>query len=261
MQIKSKVDTILKALPLPTSELEPDGKFNIYKDFDLECTNIALEQNDHISVDIDGFPIARAYLYAPHWQIPDDRIILPASYYYQIDNPSGDGPRECCGTSNAILLNWITNGRLDEIARQKRIEQPESIYLDRLAEYGDTTDHNANTAALLSFGIDSYWSTSLRPVDYFEAIRKQIGMVLGLEYKRAGHIVFGVGFDINKRQLIIHDPNGAREGTTDYWISNSPEAGKFDEYSVDSFIKLWLPDGNGWGRIVTSIDGRPTGMD
>jgi hypothetical protein len=89
-------------------------------------------------------------------------------------------------------------------------------------------------------------------------------MVLGLDYKGPdqGHIVCGNGF-LFPFKIIVHDPNGAREGGTNSWISNLPEAGKYDEYQIDTFSRIWQvgADENsrvGWGRIVQAVDGVKT---
>jgi hypothetical protein len=258
MTITAKVSTILKARNLPSEQLEPHEKINILKGAILQVSKITPAPHQHLALELIESEFDRGFVYAPHWDYKPTKIVLPAKYYYQTDNPSGYGYRECNGTSNAIMLNYLLNGQLDATAAKNKIAQPESIYLDVLKRYGDTTDHNANTEALNQFGIDSYWSTSLTFDDYYLSIRNSIPMVLGLDYKTAGHIVCGVGFELRDK-IIVHDPFGAREGTTDYWLSNLPEAGKLDVYSIASMTKLWLVGGSGgWGRVVTRIDGIPT---
>lgn len=259
MTIQAKVSTILKSRLAGSQELLPTEKFNIYKGQALQIKSIAPAAHQHLAVELIDAPISRGYLYAPHWNYQEKEIILPASYYYQTDNPSGYGFRECCGTSNAMLANFLLNGELDSEAREKGIAQPESIYLKQLALYGDSTDHDANTRALRDFGIDSYWSTSLTLDDYYLSICSGIPVVMGLDYKGPdqGHIVCGVGFKLRDK-IVVHDPYGAREGTTDYWLSNLPEAGKFDEYQIGSIIRLWLIGGLGWGRVVTAVKGVAT---
>jgi len=258
MTITAKVSTILKSRNLPSELLEPHEKINVFKGEVLQVSKITPAPHQHLALELLNSPFKRGFVYAPHWDHKPTKIVLPVKYYYQTDNPSGYGYRECNGTANATMLNYLLNGQLDATAAKNKIAQPESIYLDVLKQYGDTTDHTANTEALNQFGIDSYWSTSLTFDDYYLSIRNSIPMVLGLDYKVAGHIVCGVGFELRDR-IIVHDPFGAREGTTDYWLSNLPEAGKFDVYSIESMTRLWLVGGSGgWGRVVTRIDGRPT---
>lgn len=264
MTIQAKVATILKARLAPSEKLTSAEKVNIEKGQALQVTKITPAKNDHLYVELINQPFNSGYIYVHHWNYQEERIILPATYYYQTDNPSGEGYRECCATSNAIMLNYVRNGWLDAQAKQKGITQPEAIYLDRLAHHGDTTNHDANTRALRDLGVDSYWSTSLTLEDLYIAIRNNIPSVVGLDYKGPdhGHIAVVVGFDIKKRTIVVHDPYGARLAGTDEWIVNekhASERGKFDVYSLDTFELLWFPDGSkGWGRIVTHVMGTPT---
>lgn len=264
MTIQAKVATILKARLVPSGQLQTGEKVNIYKGQALQIKKVTPAKNQHLYVEFVDPDLKAGYLYAPHWNYQEERIILPASYYYQTDNPSGEGYRECCGTSNAIMLNNSRNGWLDAQAKEKGRRQPESIYLDQLALHGDTTNHDANTRALRDLGVDSYWSTSLTLEDLYLSIRNGIVLVVGLDYKGPdhGHIVAVVGIDIKKRTVIVHDPYGAREGPSNSWIVNeinANERGKFDVYSLDTFEYLWFPEGSrGWGRIVTHIMGVPT---
>lgn len=261
MTIQAKVATVLKAKLVASEQLQAGEKINISKGQALQVKKVTPAKNQHLYVELIDHPLQSGYLYAPHWNYQEERIILPVSYYYQTDNPSGQGYRECCGTSNAIMLNSVRNGWLDAEAKKEGISQPESIYLAQLARHGDTTDHGANTRALDDLGVDSYWSTSLTLADLYLSIRNGIPLVAGLDYKGPdhGHIVTVVGMDVKQRTIIIHDPYGARLGPTDSWLSNLPEAGKFDIYSLDTFEELWFPDNSrGWGRIVTHVMGVPT---
>ena len=191
--------------------------------------------------------------------------VLDVPYYYQIDNPSGEGSRECCGTSNAAMLNFVTGNSLNKEAIRLGIDQPEQIYLDRLRDYGDTTDHGANTRCLSSFGVESQWYTNLTTNDFMKSIDCKIPMVLGLIYKRHGHVPLGIGYQLEARNkpwlAYINDPNGSRDGFSDNWLSNEPLAGKRDIYSQETFQAVWQGfSGNGWGRLVFKVNGIPTGL-
>lgn len=260
MTIQAKVDTILKAKLLPAEMLSAAQKKNIRKGEALQVSSVVPTKDQHLKLTLINHAWDVGYVYAPHWTYERETIILPSTYYYQTDNPSGQGYRECCGTSNAIMLNAVLNGWLDAEAASQGIEQPESIYLSVLAEEGDTTDHGANTRALRRFGIESYWATNLTFDFYYKSIQAGIPVVMGLLYKgpNHGHVVCGNGYKL-PNILYVHDPYGARERATDYWISNLPEAGKNDEYTIGTMSKLWLPEVNdGHGRVVVSIKGVDT---
>ena len=191
--------------------------------------------------------------------------MLDVSYYFQSDNPSGDGVRECCGTSNAMMLNFVTDNSLDKEAKRLGIEQPEQIYLDRLADYGDTTDHGANTRCLLSFGVESEWFTNLTTQDFMNSINHRIPLVMGLCYKNRGHVSLGVGYRLERVNepwiAYFNDPYGSRDEFRDSWLSNEPLAGKMDVYSKNTFEIVWQGfAGNGWGRLVSKVNGKSTGL-
>lgn len=186
--------------------------------------------------------------------------ILQATYYYQKDNLSGYGDRECCGTSNAALANTILNNQFDLEAERIGLSQPEQIYLDKLCDFGDTTDHDANTRCLRTFGIESAWFTNLRNEDFFKSIAAKIPMVLGFKYKEWGHIVLGIGHE-NESKIIVNDPFGSRRDSSDSWISTEPGAGRGDVYSINTFNELWEGNlGGGYGRVVYSVNGKATGL-
>jgi hypothetical protein len=149
---------------------------------------------------------------------------------------------------------------LTELSKGKRIE-PETVYLDVLSKYGDTTDHNANTRALKDFGIESYWATNLSFETLLKSLRSGIPLVMGLHYKAWGHIVTGTGYNFDRSAAIIHDPFGARAGDSDNWAATGGDSGKADIYSDRVLQSLWCSGQNdGWGRIVTSVLGTSTGL-
>ncbi len=85
-------------------------------------------------------------------------------------------------------------------------------------------------------------------------------VVLGLAYKSSGHMVLATGFDLNKEQILIHDPYGIRHGT-----SNSYEIGAngaYDPYSFGTLEQIWLDMGAeaGWGRVPVAVDNKKTGL-
>lgn len=261
MTVQAKVATILKTKLLGSAELASHEKENIYKGQALQVKKVTPATNQHLLLELVNHRFTQAYVYAPHWQYEQEQIDLPVTYYYQTDNPGGYGHRECNATCNAMLLNSLLNGWLDAEAATKGLSQPESIYLTELDKHGDTTDHNAQTQALRRFGIESYWSTELVLEDFYRSIRHGIPMVMGLDYKgpNHGHIVLGKGFNLQKRIIKVHDPYGARLGSSNQWISNLPEAGKDDEYGVGTMERLWFPNESlGWGRIVTHVRGVET---
>lgn len=194
-------------------------------------------------------------------------IKLDVQYFNQIDNDSnlfGDGSRQCCLTSNAMAANYLlkTHGleSLSERANRLNLSEAESAYGEILNQYGDSTDHGANTQALKAFGLESYFSTTLSVENLIYSLQKNIPIPLGLQYKSSGHIVCCVGVDTVNKFFWIHDPYGIRAGRADYYEAIGGQSGKYDKYSFEIMQDLWASQSDGWGRIFTAIGGKPTGL-
>lgn len=194
-------------------------------------------------------------------------IKLEVPYFNQIDNDTnlfGDGTRQCCLTSNAMAANFILADRglesLDQRAQRLGLNEPESAYGRILDKYGDTTDHGANTQALTELGLESYFSTSLSIENAIASLDKKLPMPIGLHYKSSGHIVCLVGYDSEREFFWVHDPYGIRAGIADYYEAIGGQSGKYDRYSFEIMENLWTARSDGWGRVFTSVGGKPTGL-
>lgn len=194
-------------------------------------------------------------------------IKLDTPYFNQTDNDIrffGDGSRQCCLTANAMAAEHLlkTHGleTLSKRATRLGLSEPESAYGQVLNDFGDTTDHTANTAALAELGLKSYFSTSLSIDNAIASLKKGIPMPMGLHYKASGHIVCAVGVDTDNDFFYIHDPYGVRAGLADYYHAIGGQSGKYDRYSFAIMYDLWASASDGWGRVFTSVGGKPTGL-
>jgi len=267
MTIQANVNTIFKKYPKDARSLTVADKLNIAIGQAFQIDKIIPDRDQHSRViftnSVQGWK--EAYIYQPHWTLPTNaNILLTVPYFSQLDNDSGQGGRECCGTSNAMMLNFLlAKARvpsLTEQAKGKGIE-PETIYFDVLSKYGDTTNHYANTQALREFGIESYWATNLSFKELLKSLKAGIPLVIGLHYKSWGHIVTAIGYRFDRNAAIVHDPYGARAGDSDTWAVIGGDSGKADIYSDRVLQSLWCSGrADGWGRIVTSVLGVPTGL-
>jgi hypothetical protein len=109
-------------------------------------------------------------------------------------------------------------------------------------------------------GIESYFSYSLSPKDVLTSLQQGIPVVVGFAYKGSGHICVIVGYDPANQDWLVHDPYGTRHGS-----SNSYDVGvggEYDRYSNAVMQQIFWDQGSeaGWGRIVTSVKGEPTGL-
>jgi hypothetical protein len=222
--------------------------------------------------------IQQVYGYDPHIQLegePDESkggrkrldttklIKLKVPYFRQLDNDSsvfGPGWRQCNVASNCMLADYLLQGKLSQLAKQKGYPEAESVYMRVVAKYGDTINHDAQTKALKELGIDSYFSRSISSQDVMLSLSYGIPVVAGFAYKSSGHICIIVGHDPVRRMFLVHDPYGIRYGASDSHEVNAWAA--FDVYSYGTMQRIFWDVGReaGWGRIVTSVNGHSTGL-
>jgi len=271
----AQADTFLKKSLLGSADLADSEKIFIKKDQAFFVTEYSPDRNQHLLLTLasplttkDGKTrIQKVYAYDPHIIIEGEdlnRLIkLPVKYSSQLDNDEaifGPGWRQCNTTSNAMLADYLLAGALTTMAKAQGFPEPESAYMRIVGKYGDTIDHDAQTWALRELGIVSYFSYSLSAKDILLSLKANIPVVVGLAYKSSGHICIIVGHDPAQKVWLVHDPYGTRHGA-----SNSYDigvGGAYDPYSYGVMQQiLWDSGGEaGWGRIVTSIKGKPTGL-
>ena len=271
----AQADTFLKKSLLGSADLADSEKIFIKKDQAFFVTEYSPDRNQHLLLTLasplttkDGKTrIQKVYAYDPHIIIEGEdlnRLIkLPVKYSSQLDNDEaifGPGWRQCNTTSNAMLADYLLAGALTTMAKAQGFPEPESVYMRIVGKYGDTIDHDAQTWALRELGIVSYFSYSLSAKDILLSLKANIPVVVGLAYKSSGHICIIVGHDPAQKVWLVHDPYGTRHGA-----SNSYDigvGGAYDPYSYGVMQQiLWDSGGEaGWGRIVTSIKGKPTGL-
>lgn len=285
-------NTFLKSEPIASQDLGKREKIFVPKGHEFYITRWAPDRNQHVFMELasplttrDGVTrIKNVYGYSPHIKIEGDStgsstgrsrpvgkldttkvIKLNVPYFQQNDNDArvaniGPGWRQCNTTSNCMLADYLLQGKLTQAAKRKGYPEPESVYMRIVAKYGDTTDHGAQTAALKEIGINSYFSRSISSKDVMLSLSYGIPVVVGFAYKSSGHICVVVGHDPFKRAYLVHDPYGIRYGTSSSYDVNAWAA--FDPYTYATMQGIYWDMGSeaGWGRIVTSVNGKPTGL-
>ncbi|KKJ01424.1 C39 family peptidase [Prochlorothrix hollandica] len=267
--------TFLKAKILGSDDLKDSEKIFLPQGHVFYVARCAPDRNQHLFLELaspftarDGqTKLQQVYGYDPHIKVEGEdenkQIKLPVKYCSQLDNdPSVFGPgwRQCNTTSNTMLADFLLDGALTQKAQQMGYPEPESVYMRIVSKYGDTTDHGAQTQALRSLGIESYFSYALSAKDILMSLEKEIPVVVGFAYKGSGHICIIVGYDPQKQDWLVHDPYGTRHGS-----SNSYDVGvggQYDRYTSAVMQAVFWDQGQeaGWGRIVTSVKGKPTGL-
>jgi len=283
---KALGNTFLKSEPIASTDLSNKEKIYLPEGHEFFIYRYAPDRNQHVFMELaspfttmDGTTkIQKVFAYDPHIEIEGEAtgpsggslpldttklIKLQVPYFQQNDNDAkvfGAGWRQCNTTSNCMLADYLLQGALTKAAKNKGYREPESVFMRIVAKYGDTIDHVAQTKALKEIGIDSYFSRSLSSKDVMLSLSYGIPVVAGVAYKSSGHVVVIVGHDPVKRRFLVHDPYGIRYGASDSYEIHA--WGAFDPYSYSTMQRIYWDMGHeaGWGRIVTSVNGKPTAL-
>ena len=271
----AEADTFLKKRLLGSTDLADSEKIFVKKGHEFFVTQYSPDRNQHLLMTLASpvlsmdkeTKLQEVYAYDPHIKVEGEDlnqpIKLPVKYCSQLDNdPSlfGAGWRQCNTTSNTMLADFLLAGELTQKAKSQGLPEPESVYMRVVKKYGDTIDNGAQTRALDEIGIKSYFSMSLSSKDLLMSLKLNIPVVAGFKYKSSGHICIIVGHDPVKKVWLVHDPYGTRHGASDGY--DVGVGGAYDPYSYDVMQQIFWDGGGeaGWGRIVTSVKGKPTGL-
>jgi hypothetical protein len=267
--------TVFKTSVIGSDELALSEKTSVIKGTVLMVTDYSPARNQHIWLQFD-MPLTAAdgttqlqegYAYEPHVKLEGEEvnqvIKLDVPYFSQLNNDSnvfGSGSRQCNTTANAMLADYLLEGELTRRAREQGLNEPESAYIPLVAKYGDTTDHGAQTEALRDLGVESYFSYTLSEKDLLASLRVKVPVVIGVAYRSSGHIIVVIGYDHGSQRWLMNDPYGIRYGASDSYEVGANGAG--DIYSQETMQRIYWDMGReaGWGRIVTSVRGQPTGL-
>jgi uncharacterized protein YvpB len=173
---------------------------------------------------------------------PTSPDVLEVPYYNQVDNYR-DAHRTCNSSSCAMCLEYFKPGTL-------RGSKGDDAYVQKVFQYGDTTDHSVQTKALAAYGIKSHFSYNLSFADLDRELAAGKPVVIGILHRgtltnpTGGHMVVVIG----KRgsDYIVNDPYGTLNDGYTSAVAN----GRQTVYSKTVLTKRWCPHGNdGWGRI------------
>jgi hypothetical protein len=187
--------------------------------------------------------------------------MLPVPYYSQRDASgaaSDQWYRMCNSSSNAMLAEFLIPKCLSESAAESDMGVDDFYLIQYVENFGDSTDHNAQTQALEALGIESEWCTDLTFEDIDASLEKGIPVVIAGYHKgsvwapEGGHVWIIIGKV--EGGYLCHDPWG-------YGFRYEDHNGEAVFYPKKPTLNnRWAIDGCGWGRIVTAIDGVPTGL-
>lgn len=171
-------------------------------------------------------------------------LVVP--YFYQLDNKSGQGNRECFSSSCAMVAAFYGKVKTDDeynLIRQK---------------FGDTTDSSAQLKALQSLGLKAKFITNGNLTLLENEIRNNRPVACGWLHhgtatKPTGGGHWGVVCGFTPTHLVLHDPFGEGNMASGGYVSNSSTAGKNIQYTKKNWLPRWEVDGRstGWAILVS----------
>jgi hypothetical protein len=168
--------------------------------------------------------------------------VLDVPYFYQNDNKSGTGYRECFSSSCAMLAAFYGKVKTDD--QYNLVRQ----------HYGDTTDLGAQIGALTKLGLTPKFKSNGTAKDIERCIDAGTPVAVGWLHKGpvtrpsgGGHWSVVIGY--TPTHFIFHDPNGEASLVSGGYVANS--GGKAVAYSRKNWLPRWEVDGPGTGWLLT----------
>jgi len=175
-------------------------------------------------------------------------IQLAVPYLSQNDSVTGQGSRMCFSTTCAMAAAFLKPGCL------RGSGQPDDQYFALVQRHGDTTDGNAQVAALRSLGVGARFRTDGCIDHLMEQLKRGIPCPVGWLHKGSassptggGHWSLVIGWDPATRQLLMHDPNGEADLVNGGYVSQAINSGQNLRYSERNWGRRWQVEGPGSG--------------
>jgi GH24 family phage-related lysozyme (muramidase) len=175
-------------------------------------------------------------------------IQLAVPYLSQNDSATGQGSRMCFSSTSAMAAVFLKPGCL------KGSGQLDDQYLALVQRHGDTTDANAQVAALRSLGLEARFRTDGRIDHLIEQLKRGIPCPVGWLHKGSvasptggGHWSLVIGWDPATGQLLMHDPNGEADLVNGGYVSQATNSGNKLRYSERNWARRWQVEGPGSG--------------
>jgi GH24 family phage-related lysozyme (muramidase) len=175
-------------------------------------------------------------------------IQLPVPYLSQNDSATSQGPRMCFSSSCAMAAAFLKPGALTGNG------QLDDQYLTLVQRHGDTTDANAQVAALHSLGLQARFRTDGSIEDLIEQLKRGLPCPVGWLHKGpvsapngSGHWSLAIGWDPARRQFLMHDPNGEADLMNGGYVNTYIGSGASQRYSERNWGRRWMVEGAGTG--------------
>lgn len=259
-QVIALQDTILKKEPIQSYQLSYNQRKEVPKGKGYQVIDI-VDEGVHSKITLD-YGAGVWYIYNPHWQVGQINAssgnsifgkTLKVKYFPQRDSATTHAKRMCFSSSCAMMADYLKPNAI-QVA-----EQEDDYYMKNYVfKHGDTTNPNAQVAALRDMGITAQFRKNLSQADIESQINKGIPVPIGILHhghvsapRGGGHWICVIGWDKKTGQYIVHDPYGELDLINGGYYGNTNGANQ--RYSYANLNKRWMVEGNGtgWGIIAT----------
>ena len=251
--ITANHDTLLKKEPKQGSDLEADEQVNVAEGKSYQVVWKGKEGDDHIKVSL-AYGAGNWFIYTPHWDgLKEEKPPaakggkeLDTRYFSQRDNYR-DASRTCFSSSCAMLLETLKPGTLPG-------EKGDDKYIQRVFEYGDTTDAYTQLKALISFEVQAKFVQNASVETVKEQIDKGVPVPIGILHhgpasapSGGGHWICVVGYD--SKGFIVHDPWGEIDHASGSYVSTDGDRLSYSYSLIGSRWTVANPN-DGWAIIA-----------
>jgi hypothetical protein len=175
-------------------------------------------------------------------------ITLPVPYFSQCDSATWQGHRMCSSSTCAMAAAYLKQGCLAGGG------QPDDRYLALVERFGDTTNSQAQVAALQRLAIQETFRTDGRIEQLIAQLHLGFPIPVGWLHhgpaaapRGGGHWSLVVGWDPATRQVIMHDPYGEADLVAGGYVSTAIGSGRVQRYSERNWGRRWMVEGVGSG--------------
>lgn len=243
-------NTLLKARAVQSSQLPDSDVVAVKKGQKIYATSIDTHYSNHYGLELTLGGFKRLYAFQPHWEL-EQPFVPFVRFFPQTDNKwlnSNFTPDNTCNSSSCAMYGNYFLG--------DHVIPSDDFYINQVLQYGLSTDHEAQTKALKSLGVNSVFLYDATWADLKAELKKGHPSVVGFYHRGSrqnptgGHVACVLA--VSDHDITVNDPYGS---LLDGYTSDVYN-GERVTYPRAEFEPRWLPEGprSGFMRILKSLD-------